>query len=72
MEIAANTSRIETGVNASWFSAMVDGGLTKLRQFRAYRRTMDELNTLDDRELADLGLSRAMFRGIAREAALKS
>ncbi|NDR56585.1 DUF1127 domain-containing protein [Pseudoruegeria sp. M32A2M] len=51
---------------------MVDGGLTKLRQFRAYRRTMDELSTLGDRELGDLGLSRAMFREIAREAARKA
>lgn len=34
-----------------------------------YRQTVRELNALSDRELADLGINRAMIRGIAHEAA---
>ena len=36
---------------------------------RVYRTTLNELRELSDRELADLGMSRSMLRGIAREAA---
>ncbi len=36
--------------------------------WRLYRRTLDELNELSDREMADLGLSRAMLRRAAFEA----
>ncbi|MEM7491468.1 MAG: DUF1127 domain-containing protein [Pseudomonadota bacterium] len=38
-------------------------------KWRLYRRTLDELSSLSDRDLDDLGLSRAMIRGIALEAA---
>lgn len=34
-----------------------------------YRRTVRELGALNDRELADLGMSRSMIRQIATEAA---
>ena len=44
----------------------------RLRQsfadYRAYQATYEELNALNDRELADLGLSRADVRDVAREA----
>lgn len=36
---------------------------------RVYRITVRELNSLSDRELADLGLARSQIRGIALEAA---
>jgi len=39
---------------------------------RVYRTTMAELNALSDRDLDDLGISRSMIRGIAREASLDS
>ena len=35
----------------------------------AYRRTLDELIGLSDKDLADLGIARANIRRIAREAA---
>ena len=38
----------------------------KLRQ--TYRRTYDELNTLTERELNDLGLSRSDIKRVAHEA----
>jgi uncharacterized protein YjiS (DUF1127 family) len=43
--------------------------LTKsYKRYRAYRATVWELNTLDDRELADLGIARADIGRLAREA----
>lgn len=38
-------------------------------QHRVYRQTLDELATLSNRELADLGLHRSQLRAIAHEAA---
>lgn len=36
---------------------------------RTYRRTLNELQALSNRELADLGIVRSQIRGIALEAA---
>ncbi len=72
MEIAATTNRVETGLEASGIFGMVEGLRTKLRQFVAYHQTLNELKSLQDRDLRDLGLSRAMFRELAREAASKA
>jgi uncharacterized protein YjiS (DUF1127 family) len=36
---------------------------------RLYLRTLSELNALSDRDLTDLGLSRASVADVAREAA---
>ena len=48
------------------------GIFARLRQsfvdHRKYLATYDELNSLNDRELADLNLSRLNIRDIAREA----
>ncbi len=38
-------------------------------KWRVYRRTVDELSMLSDRDLADLGLNRSMIERIAIEAA---
>lgn len=38
-------------------------------QRRVFRRTLEELRMLSDRELADLGIAAADIPGIAREAA---
>ena len=38
-------------------------------KWRVYRKTVNELSALSDRDLNDLGLSRSMIRGIALEAA---
>ena len=38
-------------------------------KWRVYRNTVSELSALSNRELADLGLSRAMISSIAHEAA---
>ena len=39
-----------------------------LDDYRLYRRTIDELQALSDRELADLGLSRLNIRDIAYDS----
>ncbi|WP_188911740.1 DUF1127 domain-containing protein [Aureimonas endophytica] len=39
-----------------------------LRNWKTYRNTVDELNRLSQRELADLGLSRADIPAVARRA----
>lgn len=39
------------------------------RAWRVYRRTVAELNGLDARDLADLGLHRSGIRAVALEAA---
>ena len=36
------------------------------RNWRRYRRTLNELRGLNDRELADLGIGRGDIRSIAR------
>jgi uncharacterized protein YjiS (DUF1127 family) len=42
---------------------------TALRQRRVYAQTVRELSNLNDRELADLGISRLSIHDVAREAA---
>ena len=58
--IATQPSRI-----AAFFDAIA----LKLRQNKAYRDTFNELCTMTARDLADLGMSRADFRRLSREAA---
>lgn len=41
---------------------------SRLARREAYRRTLNELNALSDREAADLGLNRVDFVRVAREA----
>ena len=38
-------------------------------QYRVYRTTLNELQALSDRDLADLGLNRANIQSVAHEAA---
>lgn len=52
--------------------AVTTGITARLRQvfadYRLYRKTLAELESLSDRELADLGISRLSIREIARES----
>ena len=62
-----------SGHNAAGFSDRIAGlfrSLTEARQKRAvYIRTLRELEQLSARELADLGIARALIAEIAHEAA---
>ncbi|MEM5519955.1 DUF1127 domain-containing protein [Sulfitobacter sp. AS59] len=40
---------------------------TRRKQARVYRATFNELSSLSNRELADLGMSRSQIRSIALE-----
>ena len=44
----------------------------RLNRYMRYRKTLNELRDLSDRELSDLGLSRAMLPRIAEQAAYES
>ena len=41
----------------------------RFASYRAYRRTLDELSQLSDRDLADMGMHRSGIADIARDAA---
>ncbi len=43
--------------------------IARYAQYRVYRKTLNELETLSDRELNDLGLSSLSLRDVAYEAA---
>lgn len=47
----------------------ISGISARFAQYRTYQRTLDELQSLSDRELADLGISRLSLRSIAYRAA---
>ena len=53
-------------------AAGFSGFMARLRQvfaqYRLFRQTVDELEKLNDRELADLGISRLQIGDIARES----
>ncbi len=50
---------------------MFDTVVKNYRQWRSYRETVDELNRLSNRDLNDLGISRADITFIARKSAGK-
>ena len=58
---------------ATYANSAEPGILARLQQaladYRAYRAVRDELDTLTDRDLADIGLSRLTVRDTARAAA---
>ena len=48
---------------------LISGISVRMSQYRTYRRTLEELEVLSDRELADLGLVRGQIPSIAYRAA---
>lgn len=42
---------------------------TKLREWRLYRQTIDELSRCSNRDLRDLGISRSDIRSVAKASA---
>jgi len=67
------TTVTEFNVTAPSFGAALTARWTALREQMAkravYRKTISELQSLTDRELADLGIHRSAIKGIAHEAA---
>lgn len=64
----ANTSRV-AGFQTAGFAGFRAAIVQRWNQYKVYRETVNELDALSNRELADLGISRSMIKGIALEAA---
>ncbi len=62
-------TRTAATAQPSRIAALFDAIALKMRQRKAYRTTYNELCTMTGRDLADLGMSRADFRRLSREAA---
>jgi|GEM_PF-2443368 len=56
----------------SRFAALVARLRQRWAAYQTYRATLDELRSLDDRELNDIGVSRWDIRRIARDAAQRA
>ncbi|MGX9357355.1 DUF1127 domain-containing protein [Roseobacteraceae bacterium S113] len=65
--IAVNPTH--TNTTASHAQGVLADLMTRFMQYRMYRKTLAELSTLNERELTDLGLSRAQLRRAAYQAA---
>ncbi|WP_299140365.1 DUF1127 domain-containing protein [uncultured Tateyamaria sp.] len=66
-DIAQRSDLVERtlGAVARFFEAAAERHATR----RVYRTTLDELNTLTNRELADLGMHRSELKRVAWESA---
>ena len=51
------------------FAAALQNVSERIARYRLYRTTLNELNALGNRELADLGLNRSMLRSVAYKTA---
>ena len=65
----ANTTRTGEWGLAHGLNAFLARLSDQRRRYRVYRQTIGELNALNDRDLADLGINRSMIEAIATEAA---
>ncbi|EPX76249.1 DUF1127 domain-containing protein [Salipiger mucosus] len=66
-----DTTRAQSGLG-NRISAFVEGLRENAARRRLYKQTMSELQSLSDRELGDLGLSRSMIRRVAWQAAYEA
>ncbi|MDX1743074.1 MAG: DUF1127 domain-containing protein [Ruegeria sp.] len=57
------------GAPGTGLHSLVDAAKARFVRYRIYRRTVNELSVLSNRELADLGLHRSMIRRMAMQAA---
>jgi len=64
----ANTMTYEIDGTTSGISGLWARLSKAIEDYRLYRQTLDELEALNDRELADLGLSRHVLRDVANES----
>ncbi|WP_425505180.1 DUF1127 domain-containing protein [Tritonibacter litoralis] len=67
MAATAHTTSMSLTQNAQ--SGFVGGLVAKVKAYAIYRKSLNELRALSNRELADLGLSRSMIKRVALEAA---
>ncbi|MDQ0475476.1 DUF1127 domain-containing protein [Labrys wisconsinensis] len=55
------------GTTIMIFSSFVASVIARYRAYKAYRQRLRELDSLDDREMSDLGISRADIHWLARQ-----
>lgn len=63
----ARTGEVRIAETAGSFASGLAG---RIARYRLYRRTLNELSALSDRDLADLGIHRSQISEIARQAAV--
>ena len=65
----ATDTRAATGSLAQKFSEFRAAMADRMAKYKLYRATLVELESLNERDLSDLGISRGMIKAIAHEAA---
>jgi len=60
---------LQHGRKSNGFSGVFGAMSQRYTRYKTYRTTLDELESLSDRDLADLGIARGMIRAIAYKAA---
>ena len=69
----SHTDRASGGVSiGQTVSNLTVNLVRRLVQFRTYHRTLNELSTLTDHELADIGIHRANIGAVARGFATRA
>ncbi len=69
MAMLTDTAGVRIAARPTKQNGFFAGLVERLQRFRVYRETLDELNRLSDRELADLDLSRHQIADVAYQAA---
>ena len=64
-----NTTRLQTSTLHGRIAALIAGIRAQAQRRRIFTRTLRELESLSDRDLADLGMHRLSIRDVARTAA---
>lgn len=64
-----NTTSAQTPSFFARIGTTLDALATRYKRYRMYRQTLNGLSELSNRELNDLGLSRANLRSVAWESA---
>ncbi|WP_136635816.1 DUF1127 domain-containing protein [Pseudooceanicola onchidii] len=67
--IETRSAAVHTG---GFFTRLLTGLSERYAKYTTYRKCLDELSGLSDRELRDLGLHRSMIRSLAYEEAYRS
>lgn len=69
MAIASEIHSVESGL-AEKISGVVYNLKARYNQSRVYRKTLSELSSLSNRDLADIGVHRSAIKSIALQAAI--
>ena len=69
MAYASQTRPFHDSTVGSGLGGLRSALATRIAWYRRYRRTLEELSQLSDRDLADMGMHRSTIRDVARDAA---